>query len=111
MRIIFAEEMRTLGRNQPRRCAVAAVGVKKDEVARRRRVELVELIAAGEHRQVPFEQVDEDALSRGEHGAQRRIPGRAGRPRGHVDHGCSSAVWCRESDHFVAIARIPIKWG
>src|SRR3546814_2023869 len=56
MGIMLTEKMRALGREQPRRCAVTAIGIEKNEVARRRRVELVELILAGEHRQVRSEE-------------------------------------------------------
>src|SRR3546814_13813981 len=59
MRKMIAKEMCALGREQPRRGAVAAIGVEEDERVRRRRAEMVELILAGEYVRSPFVQVAE----------------------------------------------------
>src|SRR5690606_28088262 len=50
---------------------MATVLVGHDEIGCMEVVELVDLEAAGQHRQVPFQQIDEDAFTRLEHGAER----------------------------------------
>src|SRR3546814_4676367 len=97
MRIDVAEQVRRRGWQQPRRRPVAQIiGIEQDQVPRVRGVELVELEAAVEGRQIPLQLVDEDLLAGGEHGAKRRIPGRILRPRGLSDHDGSLACRCQD---------------
>src|SRR4051812_19304843 len=44
--------------------------VGQDQIPRMFVIELVDLVPAIEHRQVPFEQIDEDGFARGEHRAK-----------------------------------------
>lgn len=56
---------------------MAIVLVDEDEIFRVRIVELVELIGIGQYGHIPFEQIDEYALARLEHGAEHGV-GRRG---------------------------------
>lgn len=79
------ENCRPRCRQQARRGEMAAVPVGHDEVGRMRVVELVDLEAAGQHRQIPFQKIDEDALARLEHRAKRDMLARPVVPA-HDDH-------------------------
>ena len=47
--------------------AVAAFFIGKDDIGRLTRVELVDLVSSFEHGDIPFEEIDEDALASLEH--------------------------------------------
>ena len=58
------------------------MAIGKDQVARVRVVELVDLVGVVDDRHIPSEQVDEHRLSGGEHRAEHRV-GR--RPAGDIE--------------------------
>lgn len=62
---------------------------REDKISRLRIIELVELEALVKGRKIPFQAVDEDLFAGREHGAQRRVAGRSGRPRGLIGHETS----------------------
>src|SRR3546814_20647377 len=73
MREYLAKHMRASGRHQPDRGLVLASRVRADDVDRLRPIELVDLKTTIDHRPIPAEQVDEAALSVGEHGLEERL--------------------------------------
>src|SRR3546814_3962486 len=66
MREYLAKHMRASGRHQPDRGLVLASRVRADDVDRLRPIELVDLKTTIDHRHIPAEQVDEEALAVGE---------------------------------------------
>ena len=64
--------------------------IADDQIGRVGIVEMIDLEPVGEHRQVPFQEIDEDALPRLEHRAHRLM---LERPIGGIDnkqHGFAS---------------------
>src|SRR3546814_16613426 len=78
MREYLAKHMRASGRHQPDRGLVLASRVRADDVDRLRPIELVDLKTTIDHRHIPAEQVDEEALAVGEHGLEARSAPRPG---------------------------------
>src|SRR3546814_14119955 len=72
MREYLAKHMRASGRHQPDRGLVLASRVRADDVDRLRPIELVDLKTTIDHRHIPAEQVDEEALAVGEPGLEER---------------------------------------
>src|SRR3546814_8553519 len=72
MREYLAKHMRASGRHQPDRGLVLASRARADDVDRLRPIELVDLKTTIDHRHIPAEQVDEEALAVGEHGLEER---------------------------------------
>jgi len=54
---------------------VAPIIAQQDQIAGMIVVELVDLVAAVTNRHVPFQEIDEHALTRGEHQVEGRVTG------------------------------------
>jgi hypothetical protein len=67
-----------------------AVLVADDQIGRVGIVEMIDLEPVGEHRQVPFQKIDEDALARLEHRAKQLMLVRAVGMVDYRKHGCVS---------------------
>jgi len=75
VREIAVEQMGPGRRQQPGRGEMRSVRLGQHKIMRVGIVELVEFVTAGDHRQVPLQQVDEHLLARLEHRPHPRIRG------------------------------------
>src|SRR3546814_21193644 len=92
---VCSSELR--GRHQPDRGLVLASRVRADDVDRLRPIELVDPKTTIDHRHIPAEQVDEEALAVGEHGLKERSAPRLEMVFDDVDHErCSPVANTRE---------------
>ncbi|HWT42915.1 MAG TPA: hypothetical protein VN152_09725, partial [Sphingopyxis sp.] len=71
-----------------RRRTVLAIGAGDNQIGRAGTVAAIDLEAAGEHRKIPFQDIDEDALARREHRPERDMFARPGRLVDDEHHAC-----------------------
>src|SRR3546814_7446447 len=82
------EKRRPRGEKQPRRGKMFAIGIGHDEIGGIDIVEMIEFEPARERRNIPFEKIDEDALSRLAHRAKGPMLARAVLVIDDTQHGC-----------------------
>lgn len=106
-----SKNMAPHGGQQPGRSEMIAVLISNDQIRRMFVVEFVELEPAFEHRQVPFEQIDEDAFAVFEHGPERPISRRFFTPVLYDYHDLSGSCFCWSEHRGAALSGIYQEMG